>query len=161
MATAMKIREADLSSPELQDFLAAHLEEMTPAVPASSQHALEPGEFSAPGVRLWEGRLDGLFAGTVALRRIGVGQVELKTMRIEPALRGRGLARELLEFVLEKARESHEMTVFLETGAADHFAPARGLYASAGFIKCGPYGTFDDDPHSVFMRLDLGAEVSS
>lgn len=78
-------------------------------------------------------------------------------MRIAPAFRGRGLARELLEFVLDKAREGHERTVFLETGVADLFVPVRRLYASAGFVRCGPYGEYGPDSLSVFMRLDLDA----
>ena len=157
MTTSLTMVEADLSSAQLQDFLAAHLAEMAPSVPGSSQHALGSEDFLDPDVRLWEARMDGSLAGTVALRRIGARQVEVKTMRIAPAFRGRGLARELLEFVLDKAREGHERTVFLETGVADLFVPARGLYASAGFVRCGPYGEYGPDPLSVFMRLDLDA----
>jgi putative acetyltransferase len=43
----------------------------------------------------------------------------------------------------------------LETGATEPFKPAHALYASAGFRFCGPFGEYQDDPHSVFMTLEL------
>jgi putative acetyltransferase len=38
----------------------------------------------------------------------------------------------------------------------EFFAAARSLYAAAGFVPCGPFGSYVDDPHSTFMTLRLG-----
>ena len=35
------------------------------------------------------------------------------------------------------------------------FAPARRLYAAAGFVPCRPFGTYVDDPNSTYMTLAL------
>jgi putative acetyltransferase len=35
------------------------------------------------------------------------------------------------------------------------FAPARSLYASAGFTPCGPFGDYGLSPNSTFMTLSL------
>lgn len=35
------------------------------------------------------------------------------------------------------------------------FAPARALYAGAGFAPCGPFGDYGPSPNSVFMTLRL------
>ncbi|WP_156896124.1 hypothetical protein [Dietzia timorensis] len=57
MTTSLTMVEANLGSAQLQDFLAAHLAEMAPAVPGSSQHALGARIFStrmcASGRREW------------------------------------------------------------------------------------------------------------
>ena len=39
----------------------------------------------------------------------------------------------------------------LETGSQDFFVPARELYARHGFGACAPFGSYVDDPNSVFM----------
>jgi putative acetyltransferase len=35
------------------------------------------------------------------------------------------------------------------------FAPARSLYASAGFRPCGPFADYHPSPSNVFMTLAL------
>lgn len=45
--------------------------------------------------------------------------------------------------------------VSLETGSMDFFAPARRLYAAAGFAPCAPFGAYRADPNSVFMTRTL------
>jgi putative acetyltransferase len=37
----------------------------------------------------------------------------------------------------------------------EFFAPARRLYAKAGFVPCEPFGRSVCDPFSVFMTLAL------
>ena len=69
--------------------------------------------------------------------------------------RGRGIARKLLLFMLDDARDRGVQRVSLETGSMEFFAPARALYAKAGFVVCRPFGSYADDPHSTFMTLDL------
>jgi putative acetyltransferase len=36
----------------------------------------------------------------------------------------------------------------------EFFAPARRLYAAAGFVPCAPFGAYVEDPNSVFMTSD-------
>jgi putative acetyltransferase len=36
-----------------------------------------------------------------------------------------------------------------------YFAPARALYARAGFTACAPFGDYAEDSHSVFMTRVL------
>jgi putative acetyltransferase len=35
------------------------------------------------------------------------------------------------------------------------FAAARELYATVGFVPCGPFGDYVDSPNSTFMTLCL------
>ena len=43
----------------------------------------------------------------------------------------------------------------VETGSADVFTPARGLYTRFGFKFCAPFAEYVEDPFCVFMSLEL------
>ena len=43
----------------------------------------------------------------------------------------------------------------LETGSWPYFLPARALYARHGFVECGPFGDYREDPNSVFLTRTL------
>ncbi|MFC7374707.1 GNAT family N-acetyltransferase [Brachybacterium sp. GCM10030267] len=149
------IVDADLSDPRLVRFLQQHLEDMADTAPDESRHALNLSALTAPTVRLWVAEVGSAPAGTVALSRLEPDHVELKSMRTDPALRGRGIATALLEHVMVEARRWGAARISLETGSAEFFAPARALYARHGFRECPPFGAYVADPHSVFMTRDL------
>lgn len=149
------VRAADLEDPDLVAFLAAHLAELEPTAPPESRHALDLEGLRSPAVRMWEARVAGQVAGTIALADLGPGHAELKSLRTSPALRGRGIGALLLEVALDDARSRQLGRVSLETGSAPLFDPARRLYARRGFTVCGPFGSYVEDPHSVFMTLEL------
>ena len=86
-----------------------------------------------------------------ALKRIDAGHAEIKSMHVVAEARGRGLARVVLVRLLEQARLEGYSRVSLETGIEPVFAPARALYATAGFAECPPFEGYWADPNSVFM----------
>lgn len=104
---------------------------------------------------MWVAMLDGRIAGTCALADVAAEHEELKSMRTDPALRGRGVASRLLRHVLDDAGRRQLERVSLETGAAEFFAPARALYRKFGFARCRPFGAYAEDPHSVYMTRYL------
>jgi putative acetyltransferase len=61
----------------------------------------------------------------------------------------------LLERILSEARQMGFSQVSLETGSAEFFVPAYRLYAKFGFVRCGPFADYQEDPHSVFMTRPL------
>ena len=61
----------------------------------------------------------------------------------------------MVEHLLGAARERGFRRVSLETGSMPAFAPARALYASAGFTPCGPFGDYRPSRNSTFMTLAL------
>ncbi len=93
--------------------------------------------------------------GSVALKDLGGGHLELKTMRVSPSARGAGLGRRLLAHALGTARAEGAARVSLETGAGDVFVPARALYRAHGFTDCEPFGDYHPDRHSTFLTLAL------
>ena len=76
-------------------------------------------------------------------------------MRTPAAHRGRGAGRALLVHILETAKARGYTRVSLETGTVDAFHPAQKFYASMGFVACGPFASYREDPHSLFMTLNL------
>ncbi|MBS2936276.1 GNAT family N-acetyltransferase [Nocardioides sp. J2M5] len=151
----MQISPADFADPRLAAFLQAHLDDMEPTAPPESRHALDLTALQGPGVRLWVAAEDGDLVGTVALAPLDRGHEELKSMRTEPRLRGRGVASRLLAHALADARSRGVERVSLETGSMAFFEPARAFYARAGFVPCGPFGSYVEDPNSTFMTRGL------
>ncbi len=152
---AATVRPADLHDPRLAVLVAEHLAEMEPTAPACSRHALTVDQFRDPRVTLWVAEAGSELVGSVALKDLGAGHLELKTMRVSPALRGAGLGRMLLRHALDEARRRGARRVSLETGAAEVFLPARELYRAHGFVDCEPFADYHPDRHSVFLTIAL------
>jgi molybdenum cofactor guanylyltransferase len=71
--------------------------------------------------------------GSVALRRIGARQVELKRMYLRARLRGRGVGRKLLQMAVAWAREHRIERIVLDT--TEEMRAARRLYEAHGFVR--------------------------
>lgn len=153
----MRIETDDLSGPEVRDLLAAHLADMYATSPAESVHALDLDGLRADGVTFWSAWEGDALVGVGALREIGAGHAEIKSMRTAPEHRGRGVASAVLAHILREARARGYRRVSLETGTQDFFAPARALYEKAGFVPCGPFEGYTDDPNSAFYTLEIAA----
>ncbi len=149
------IERVEHATPALAAFLDAHHADMEDTAPAESRHALPFDRLLVPSVRLFAGFADGLPVATGALAAVEDGHEELKSMRTDPGMRGRGLGRAMLDFLLADAAARGIRRVSLETGSMDFFIPARALYARAGFVECGPFGGYRPDPLSTFMTLAL------
>jgi putative acetyltransferase len=76
-------------------------------------------------------------------------------MHTAEAARGRGVGSALLREIMAAARARGMTRLSLETGSWPYFLPARALYARHGFVECGPFGDYVEDPNSVFMTLEL------
>ncbi|WP_018157622.1 GNAT family N-acetyltransferase [Demetria terragena] len=154
-APELAIKRADLNDPAVVAFLEAHHADLIPTSPPESQHSLGVEELRAEGIRVWEARFADQVAAVGALAPIEPGHEELKSMRTDPGLRGRGLGRRMVAHLVADARNRGVQRISLETGSDEFFAPARALYENAGFTPCAPFGTYTADPHSAYYLLDL------
>lgn len=121
-----------------------------PLYPAESHHGIDLAALCAPHVLFAVVRDDAGRAIGCGAVVIGDGLGELKRMYVDPAQRGRGLAKALLQFLEAQAIARGCRAFALETGYLQ--AEALGLYERAGYERCGPFGDYVDDPNSVFMR---------
>jgi putative acetyltransferase len=95
--------------------------------------------------------------GSAALKDLGEGHGEVKSMRTPRHLRGRGAGRALLTHLIEHAQARDFKRLSLETGPQEGFTPARRLYEAFGFSYCPPFADYTLDPYSVFMTRVLDA----
>lgn len=114
--------------------------------PAASQ------EFSSPGVFLLV-ELDGAAVGCGGVRPRGADEGELKRMYVDPAARGRGLARALLAALVAHARDAGMVRLLLETGTEQPEAIA--LYESEGWQPVPAFGHYAADPRTRCYELVL------
>lgn len=115
--------------------------------------------FAGPGVYGFLARDGERPAGMIACRTV-LEDSEVLTLAVDPALRGRGVGRSLLEAAIMVAREAGATAMFLEV-AIDN-ASALALYHSAGFVRAGLRKDYYDrgaagSADAAAMRLDLPA----
>jgi putative acetyltransferase len=122
---------------------------------AEHVHALNVDGLLDPAVAFFSYRENGELLAVGALKRLEPGHAEIKSMHTAEAARGRGIGRAILEHLIEQASERGCTRISLETGAIPAFAPARALYASAGFRPRGPFGDYCESPFNTFMTLTL------
>lgn len=151
----MRIQIDDPAAPALRALLDEHVEDMHAISPPESVHALDADGLQDPSITFWSVWEGDLLVGCGALKHLDDTHGEVKSMRTPAALRRRGAGRAVLAHIVGEARARGYERLSLETGAAEAFAPAQRLYASCGFVRCGPFSGYRDDPNSVFMSLAL------
>ena len=150
-----RITEDDLTGPEIAALLQLHLDEMHRWSPPASVHALPLERLRAPDVTFYAAWHGAELAACGALKALGGGHGELKSMRAAPAWRRRGAGRAMLDHLLREARARGYTRVSLETGRPDEFLPAQRLYESHGFAECPPFGDYVADQFSIYMTRIL------
>ena len=152
--------EIAIDDPRAQDvraLLQAHLLFAASQSPPEDVHALDVEALVVPDITFFSFRLGGELLGVGALKRLDVGHAEVKSMHTVGRARRSGIGRAMLDHLVGVARQLGCRRVSLETGSMPAFAPARSLYARAGFEPCGPFGDYRPSPNSTFMTLSLDA----
>lgn len=151
----MTIRVDDLTSPATRALIVEHVAEMRGTSPAESCHVIGVDELARPGTTVWTAWRDEELLGIAALQTLDAERGELKSMRTTARARGTGVGRALLRHVVDAATARGMRSLWLETGADEHFRAARTLYTSEGFTVCPAFGAYVDDPLSVFFTRSL------
>lgn len=147
----MQIRIESPRQPDVVALIDALDAYQRPLYPPESHHGIDLDALAAPDVLFAVVRDAGAAVGCGALV-LGAEHGELKRMYLQPALRGRGLAAQLLAFLEAEARARGCHRFRLETGHLQ--AAAIALYEAAGYRRIGPFGSYRGDPNSVFMGKD-------
>ncbi|REG27187.1 putative acetyltransferase [Archangium gephyra] len=155
MSLTLRFHLDDLSGEPTRALITRHLAGMHANSPPESVHAFDIDKLRQPGVTFWSAWFGEEIAGCGALKRLDAWRGELKSMRVADAFLGRGVGRAMLEHLIAEARKRGMRSLWLETGSSAAFTPALRLYESAGFVRCGPFDGYTDDPFSVFMTREL------
>lgn len=151
----MEIKIDDLTGPEVIELVREHLHSMTLHSPPESIHALNLDELKKQEITFWSIWEREELAGCGALKEIDAQHGEIKSMRTSSLHVRKGVAKRLLEHIIEEARQRGYQRISLETGSMAAFEPAKRLYASFGFQYCKPFSDYIEDPNSVFMTKQL------
>lgn len=152
---AVAIGVEDPRAEEVRRLLERHLEFAYTHTPPEDVHAFDVERLLDPKVTFFGCRVGGRLVAVGALKMLDDRHAELKSMHTAAEARGRGVARMLVAHLLDVARTRGATRVSLETGTGAAFAPARSLYAAAGFVPCGPFGDYAPGPNNTFMTVVL------
>jgi len=145
----------DPRASDVRALVARHLVFARSHKPAGDVHALDVAGLLDPAVTVFTCRADGELLAVGALRRLDRWHAELKSVHTAEAARGRGIGRAMLAHLIGVTRDRGLRRLSLKTGSQPAFAPARSLYASAGFAPCRPFGGYRPSHSSIFMTLSL------
>lgn len=149
------IRADDLRGAQTIALLEAHRQNMFEHSPPECVFALDLDGLRQPEITLWSAWAEDDLLGCGALKELGAQQGEIKSMRTASAHLRKGVAAKILAHIIGVARSRHYTHLYLETGTVAAFAPARALYERHGFVYCGPFADYAEDPYSVFMVKPL------
>lgn len=149
------IRRDDLSSEDVRALLALHLAGMQQNTPAGHVFALDLSGLQTPEMTVWTLRDNGELAGIGALKALGDGTGEIKSMRTHPDHLRKGVAVALLDHILDEAAMRGYLRVSLETGSGDSFEPALALYRKRGFTNGEAFGDYQASAFNQFLHLAL------
>ena len=153
--TGWRIVRDDLSHPDVVALVELHLRAAFENSPPGAVFALDLSGLRAADVSLWTLWEGEALLGMGALKQLDAAHGELKSMRTAPGQLRRGVARALLEHLIAEGRARGYRRLSLETGSNAPFAPARALYAGAGFVECDPFADYADTAFSRYYRLDF------
>lgn len=151
----LALRVDDLSGAQTRQLISLHLNGMRAISPVEACHAFDVEALQDPAITFWSGWCGDALAGIGALKELGGGRGELKSMRVDDRFRGTGVGRAILRHLLAAARARGLESLWLETGVSEDFLPAIRLYESEGFVRCGPFDGYREHPFSVFMTRAL------
>jgi GNAT superfamily N-acetyltransferase len=141
-----------------QSLIAALDEEILGRYPGEPVNGIDIAEFEAAGGVFVVCYLNDMPAACGAFRPFE-GSAEIKRMYVVPSLRGRGLARAVLDFLeAETARRGFSRAI-LETGR--QMTEALGLYRSRGWKEIPVFGPYVGDPKSICFEKYLAKPVQS
>ena len=123
--------------------------------PPGSVFALDLSGLLQPAVTVWSAWRGDALAGIGALKALGDGAAEIKSMRTHPDHLRQGVAAALLDHMVAEARARRLNRLSLETGSGPDFAAALALYRRRGFLPGEPFSDYAPSAFNQFLHLSL------
>jgi putative acetyltransferase len=151
----MNISPEPPDQPEVIDLIAELDAYQDTLYPPESRHSLDLDALKQANVLFIVARDDARRAVGCCAVVLHAAHGEIKRMFVSPRARGQGVARRLLSALESASFRAGCKLLLLETGPYQQ--EALGLYASMGYERRGPFGSYSNDPLSVFMQKALTA----
>jgi putative acetyltransferase len=123
---------------------------LIPLYPPASHHGFSVDKLLQEGVAFFVMRHERLAAGCGGIKLFGTEYGEVKRMYVRPQFRGLGLGKRMLNHLAAYALCQDVEVLRLETGI--YQLEAIGLYERFGFQRIPPFGTYKEDPLSMFFE---------
>jgi len=121
--------------------------------PPESNHLVDVSKLAGKDYYFIAAMDEGQPRAIASFKRREEGYVEIKRLYVPEKFRGCKLASRLMDALEKKARQEGFGEARLETGI--HQQAALMLYEKRGYEKSDPFGSYKEDPLSVFMRKKL------
>ena len=148
----MTIEAGDPKDPQATALLKQSHALMQDLFEPEENYSLDIEELCAPTIRFLVAKDGDTVTGTAALA-LKTGYAEVKSMFVDPARRGQGIADELMEALDQAAKAEGIMQLKLET--AHKLEAAVKLYKRHGYTECGLFGDYEPNETSLFMEKHL------
>lgn len=152
----LDIKIDDLTGEQTRSLLAVHLAGMQANSPPDAVFALDLSGLQSPDVTVWTAWSGDRVAAIGALKMLGDGAAEVKSMRTHPDFLRMGAAAAILDTIIRTAKTRGVRLLSLETGMGPAFEPAIALYRRRGFTDGDPFAGYSDNGFSRFLHLNLG-----
>jgi RimJ/RimL family protein N-acetyltransferase len=152
-APAVVIRAENPALPGVRRLITELDEFQKQLYPPESLHLSPVSELGQPDATFLVAHMDGAMVGCGALMNRHGDYGEVKRMYVRPECRGLGIGRRLLQALEARAYYLDLHLVRLETGVAQ--PEALRLYEGAGYKPCDPFGSYPEDPLTVYMEKEL------
>lgn len=149
------VRQDDLGSDQTRALLALHLAGMHASSPPGSVFALDLSGLQTPEVTVWTAWHGGRVAAVGALKMLGDGLAEVKSMRTHPDFMRMGAGSAILETIIAVAAARGIRRLSLETGSGEAFEPALAMYRRRGFESGAAFAGYEQSAFNQFLHLDL------
>jgi putative acetyltransferase len=151
----MKILPGDFTHPQVKALLTHHLEGMHANSPPGHVFALDWSSLQKPEITFWTVWDGEDLMGCGALKDVGDGTGEIKSMRTWPQHLRKGVGATMLKHIMATARDRGYTRLSLETGSGPAFDAALELYRRHGFKSGGAFADYVKSDFNQFMHLDL------
>jgi putative acetyltransferase len=151
----IEFRRESLFYPVVQELIKALNAELESIYPEDGANffRLDPEEVAEGHGAFLVAYLNDKPIGCGAIRLNEPGVAEIKRMYVNPAVRGRGVGRQIIDALEAHARQLGAKRIVLETGPRQPDAIA--MYERAGFVEIPLYGEYIGSQFSVCMAKDL------
>jgi len=151
----MIIKPGDFNDPRVKALLEYHLRGMQASSPPGHVFALDWSGLQEPGISFFTGWKDEALVAIGAIKDLGTGTGEIKSMRVAEGQAGKGYGKAMLLYIIAQARRRCLRRLSLETGTGKPFEAAQALYLKYGFKSGDKFGDYEKSDFNQFLHLGL------
>ena len=155
MYAAMEIKLGDFSDARVKALLTYHIQGMREASPPGHSFALDWSGLQKPEISFYTGWNGETLVVMGALKELGSGAGEIKSMRVADGQSGKGYGAAMLLHIMAEAKARGLTRLSLETGTSAAFDAALVLYVKHGFVEGDQFADYEKSEHCKFFHLDL------